>query len=149
MSRLQGLERLSLAVAIVCGLLTLISAGGCPTFQVREPGWAWPLHLLLLAISAGAGVATMRRGVEIDRKRWEIVEDPRITSGEREYAHKEAERQRRWTGTVFALGPLLLGYWVAYQFRSSEVNVLLTDLLGVTPLAGFLAGLIYGRRFEP
>lgn len=149
MSRLQGLERVSLGVAVVCGLLTLASAAGCPTFEVEEPAWAWPLHALLLAVGAGAGVATMLRGVEIDRKRWEIVEDPLLTSGERQYAHKEAERQRRAAGTLLLLGPVVLGYWLAYQFRSAQVHVLLTDLLGVTPLFAFLAGLVYGRRYEP
>lgn len=149
MSRLKLLERVSLWAAALGVLLILATAGGCPTFEATAPAWAWPLHLLLLAASAAAGMATMLRGVEIDRERWRIVDDPRITRGEREYAHKEAERQRRWAGTALMLGPVIAGYWLAFQFRSAGTGRLLTDLLSLTPLAGFLAGLVYGRRYGP
>ena len=64
----------------------------------------------------------MARAREIDRERWEVVDDPLLTSGEREYAHKEAERERRWAGTVFLTAPVALAYWTAYQVTPEAVR---------------------------
>lgn len=147
MSALARLERVSLAVAIVAGLLVVLSATGIGLDLAGRATLAWFLHPLLLLLGAGAGIVTILRGVEIDRNRWEIVNDSSITKGEREYAHKEAERQRRVAGTLFLLGPVLLALWFAYQLRGDGPE-LVADLLIITPLVGFLAGILYGRRFD-
>jgi hypothetical protein len=141
------LERASLLLAVVAGALGLATSAGCPPVRLGDPAWAWALHPLLLAAGAAAGMATLLRGRDIDRRRWEIVEEPRLTKGEREYAHKEAERQRRHSATIFLLGPVLLGYWLAFQFRGQREHFL-SDLLILSPLVGYLAGLLGGRRFK-
>lgn len=147
MSALARLERISLAVAIVAGALVLLSATGCGLDLAGRVTVAWLLHPVLLVLGAGAGLVTILRGVEIDRQRWEIVNDSSITKGEREYAHKEAERQRRAAGTLFLLGPVLVALWLAYQLRG-EGPELVADLLILTPLVGFLAGILFGRRYD-
>lgn len=149
MTRLERLEKASLTAAIVCGLFGLASSGGCRVVPEADPGWAWLGHAVLLLLGAGAGVATILRGVEIDRRRWEILADPLLTKGERDYAHKEAERQRRLAGTFFLLAPLFLGYWMSYQVHGGEGGRLVANLLGVTPLLSFFVGLLVGKRFEP
>ncbi len=110
------------------------------------PHLAWLLHPLIFAGGVAGGIAAQARGAEIDRKRWEIVEDPLLTRGEREYAHKEAERQRRVAATIFMVTPLVCGYWMAYQFAAPEGGSLVGTLLGATPLPGFGIGLLVGDR---
>lgn len=149
MSPLEKLERVSLGVAIGGGVLSLASAGGCSLLATPNTGWTWFLHPLVFLLSAAAGVVTMLRGVEIDRRRWEIVDEPLLTSGEREHAHKEAERQRRHAGTLLLLGPLMVGFWLSQEYRSAGLGRLATDLLSVAGLFGFFAGILYGRRYEP
>ena len=70
----------------------------------------------------------------------------RLTSGERDWAHKNAERKRRGAGTAFLAAPLALGYWLAHQI---EGRGLAADLLAATAVLGAVAGLILARYLEP
>lgn len=108
----------------------------------------WIAAVVLTAAGAGGGLATVARGEAIDRHRWRMVEDPLLTSGEREYAHKEAERERRWAGTVFLTAPVALAYWTAYQvapIADTGSRLGNTPLLALLPLAGYLAGLAFAH----
>lgn len=142
--RLTRLQQAAGAVAVaglVLGFLASIDVRLLPPGDPRVAAW---LHPLLLVLGIAAGAAAAERGRQIDRRRWEIVEDPLITSGEREYAHKEAERERRVASTVFLLAPVLLGYWLGYQFSGSERpegGSTVAYLLTVTPMVGFVLGL--------
>lgn len=139
----RPLERLQTfaAIAAVGGLvLGFLASIGLRLFPPLDRTGFWIVAVLLVAAGAGGGVATVVRAREIDRRRWELVEDPLMTSGEREYAHKEAERQRRWAGTVFFTTPVALAYWAAYQL-ASEAVLGAPPLLAGFPLAGYLAGL--------
>jgi len=147
MSLLERIQKICWPMAAIFAVLGVGASTGCRVLPAGNPDHVWLLHGLLLAAGFAAGVATMLRAVEIDRKRWEIVEDPLLTSGEREYAHKEAERQRRLAGTAFLLLPLTLAYWLAHQFQDEELH-LPQILLGVTPIVAFFLGLWWGRRYE-
>lgn len=130
-------------VAFVLGFLASIDV---LLFPRGPESAAWLLHPLLLVLGAAAGGTTAVRGRQIDKKRWELVEDPLLTDGERELAHREAERERRWAGTVFFVVPIFLGYWMAYQFRGTGGGTPATSLLIGTPMVGFLLGLFLTQR---
>lgn len=139
-----SLERLQTAasVAAVAGLvLGFLASLGLRLLPVLSMAGFWAAAVLLVAAGAGGGLATVARGREIDRRRWELVEDPLMTSGEREYAHKEAERERRWAGIVFFTAPIALAYWAAYQL-SADAALGAPPLLALVPLVGYLAGLL-------
>ena len=144
------LERLQTVAAVLAvaalGLGFLASIGGHLLPLLGRPG-LWVSAVALLAYGIFGGIATVLRAREIDRRRWEAVEDPLITSGEREYAHKEAERERRWAGTVFFASPIALSYWAAYQL-APDAGLGAPPLLAVVPLGGYLAGLLatYARQ---
>jgi hypothetical protein len=144
----ERIQKACLPAAGLFLLLWLCTAAGCQPLPEGDPGWAWWLLLPLLVAGVAGGLATARRSLEIDRQRWEIVEDPLLTSGEREWAHKEAERQIRWAGTVFLLAPLTLGVWLADHF-SGDSTPFSAILLALSPLLGFFLGLLSGRRSRP
>lgn len=135
---------------LVLGLLSSIDALPIP----RGPeGVAWILHPLFFLLGVAGGVSAAVRGRQVDRRRWEVLEDPMLTDGERETAHREAERERRWAGTVFFMAPLFLAYWMAYQFGDEDGGFgggaegsLVADLLILPPMIGFLAGLLLAQR---
>jgi len=135
---------------LLLGLLSSIDVLPIP----RGGEWvAWILHPLFFLLGIAAGIAAAVRGRQVDRRRWELLEDPMLTDGERELAHREAERQRRWAGTVFFMAPLFLAYWMAYQFGGEEGGFgggedtsVLADLLILPPMVGFLAGLLLAQR---
>ncbi len=138
------LERLQTVavVAAVGGLaLGFLASLGVHVTPLLSRTGLWLTAAALLAAGLLGGVATVLRAREIDRRRWEVVEDPLLTSGEREYAHKEAERERRWAGTVFFTSPIALGYWAAYQL-GPDAGLAAPPLLAVVPLGGYLAGLL-------
>jgi hypothetical protein len=99
---------------------------------------------LLFVFGVVAGLLAVRRADEIDQERWRIAEDSSLTSGEREYAHKNAERERRLTAGSFAGGPLMFGYWMAHQVGVEDER-LSADLLPVAGVVGFAVGLLIGK----
>ena len=140
MSRIERIQKIYFWVAIACAGLGVVSSSGCSPLPVFPSGMLWVLHPLLFLLGAVSGALNLRRTEQIDRQRWEVAEDSTVTSGEREYAHKEAERERRWAGICFAGGPLMLGYWLAYQL-TVESGRAEAHLLPVTGIAGFVVGL--------
>lgn len=103
---------------------------------------AWALHPVLFVLGTLGGVAAAVRGRQADKVRWSVLDDPMLTDGERQLAHQEAERQRRWAATVFFVTPILLGYWLAYQCGDEDSRSLVPPLLIASPMAGFLLGLL-------
>ena len=117
---------------------------------IGAPAWlGLALHPVVIAWGTLGGVLTVLRSREIDRERWEIANDSDITSKERALAHSEAENQMRKAGTVFLLASVAFGGAIAYHLRSEEGAFVWSDLLVVTPVFGFLAGMAWGSRRWP
>jgi len=145
LSRLEGFQRLSIGVALVCGALGLGTAGGCSALPPAPLEIAWTLHPLLFLLGVLAGYLTSLRHKESEARRQEVVQDSLATRGEQDHAHQEAERQRRFAGTAFLLGALGCAYWMAYYFEvRGEVTA--ADFFLVAPVLGFLPGLLLGKR---
>lgn len=160
--RAPRLRRYQTAAAIAAGaglFFGFLASIGLRVLPLLGPAGFWIAAALLTGAGAAGGWATVARGREIDHHRWQVVDDPFLTSGEREYAHKEAERERRWAGTVFLTAPVALAYWTAYQVAPSAMGqdggsgLGNTPLLALLPLAGYLAGLVLAhlraRRQSP
>lgn len=143
LQRLQSAAGATAGIALVLGFLASV---GLRFFPMLSSAGLWVMAPVLLAAGTVGGAATVGRGEEIDRRRWELVEDPLITSGEREYAHKEAERERRWAGIVFFTAPVALAYCAAGHLPADAVGA--PPLLALVPIAGYLGGLIaaHARR---
>ena len=146
MTRLERFQKVALWVAVGCATIGFLTSTGCQMLPNAPRQALAVLHPVLFALGAVFGVASQRRSEEIDRERWKIVEDPLLTSGERDWAHKNAERKRRAAGTAFLDAPLALGYWLAHQI---EGRGLAADLLAATAVLGAVAGLILARFLEP
>lgn len=146
MTRLERAQRVSFWVAVVSATLGFLTSAGCRMLPAVSSSWIGWLHGLLLVLGAVAGYLAVGRGREIDRQRWRVAEDPSLTSGERDYAHKFAERERRGAVTSFLAAPLMLGYWLAYQVVG-EGQDLAAQLLPATALLGSVGGWI-GARFQ-
>ena len=148
LSRLQRWERYSLTTAGLACLLGLCTAGGCSPLPLGPPAVAWWIHPPLLALGLLAGLAATLRFREIDQRRWQIVGESNLTKGEREYAHKEAERQRRFASTAYLAAPLGLSFWLAYQFqgRFRLPDVSPADVLMLTPMLAFFLGLFLAQK---
>lgn len=144
MSRLQGAQRLSFWIAVVCAGLGFMTSAGCRMLPDIPGSWTAALHGMLVVAGAIAGWLAVGRGREIDRERWRIAEDPTLTSGERDYAHKYAERERRSAATSLLAAPLMLGYWLAYQV-AGEGEELAAQLLPVSAVVGSICGWIAAR----
>ena len=143
--RLQGF---AMPFAAACIGMGLLAGGGCSALPQGTPSAAPFFHPLVFALGVVAGIMVMRRRAEIERWRWRTVNEDDRTDGERAYAHKEAERSIRWAGTVFLLVAVAPGYWLAYQLRDPE-RLSLADMLIVSPLVGFVIGLVVGYRNVP
>ena len=144
MNRLKGLQRICFWVAVISAALGFMTSAGCGVApEIPGSNLLW-LHPLLLVLGAVVGYLSVLRGGEIDRERWRIAEEPSLTSGERDYAHRYAERQRRLASTSFLAAPLMLGYWMAYQVEG-EGQLLAAQLLPVTGLVGSVVGLLVAR----
>ena len=139
---MKKLQSLSVAIGILCGVLALSTSTGCPIVEPGDPSSAPFFHPLVLVVGGFFGFLALVRSRLIEREMWRIVEDSDLTSGERELAHREAGREKRATGTMFLVGPLGLGLWLAYQFKGEELGI--AELLTITPLAGFGLGLAIG-----
>jgi hypothetical protein len=141
-------QKAAFAVLIVFALGTLVVGAGLIELP-PAPGWmAWALHPLLLAVGFLFGAATVRRSREVDAKRWELVEDDTLTRGERLYAHREAERETKVAGSIFLLAGIAVGAFAAYVLRVPE-QIGVADFLILSPLLGFLAGLVVVSRRLP
>lgn len=144
--RLEAVQKWMLPTSVVFFLLGFLASIDVMLLPRGTPSLAWGLHPLLFLLGAAGGLAGAMRGRQIDAKRWQLVQDDMLTDGERELAHHEAERERRWAGTVFLLGPLFFGYWMAYQVAPPEGGSMLTFLLTVSPMVGFVVGLVAGGK---
>ena len=90
----RRLQRLAKWIAIVAGLLGVLGSvgvGHLPTGLLRLEIWA----VLLAAMGVAGGRFTVLRAGEIEAERWRVLEDEQLTSGEKEYAHRHAEQERR------------------------------------------------------
>lgn len=141
-SHLARLQSLSAYAAGGFAVLGFAASLGARLFPLGPPWLALLLHLPVALLGAAAAWAAARRGQEIDRWRWEMVDDPLITGGEREEAHKEAERQRRHAGTAFLAGPVFLGYWLLYQLQPGLVAWFLPG----SALLGYAVGYLVANR---
>jgi hypothetical protein len=142
---LLTLQRGSLWLGAACFLLGLLATGGCSPFPAGEPDLAWLLHPLVLFVGGAAGMVAAARGREIERERWRVIEQPGLTKGERELAHREAEADRKRAGIAFLLAPVGIGFALATHF-SIAASTRVADVVLVTALAGFALGLWLGGR---
>jgi MFS family permease len=140
-SQLETVQTAAAVVAVGSLVLGFAASIGLRLVPTLAPAAFWPMLGGLALCGAGAGIATVVRGHQVDRVRWQVAQDPMVTSAEREYAHKEAERERRWAGTVFFVAPVALAYWVAYQLPPGS-GVGASGLLALVPIAGYLVGLL-------
>ncbi len=148
MNHLERLQRIAVAIAALGGCLGLASSAGCNVLPAAPPSLTGILHLLFLCLGAGAGWLTALSHRQVEHQRWQAVTDPLVTKGEREYAHKEAESQRRFAGTAFLLAPMGLAFWLASHFDKPGKFVF-SDLFLVSPLLGFVLGLIVAHLAAP
>lgn len=140
--RLESLQNAARGVALGCFALGFLASIDVLLLPRGRPAWAWGLHVVLLTVGFAGGVAASLRGRDIDRRRWEILSEPRLTEGERETAHHDAEQQRKWAGVWFLAAPMMVGYWMAYQLADPAVAGGLTYALPGTPLLGGGLGLL-------
>jgi hypothetical protein len=149
--RLETVQTVAAIAGGVALLLGLLASIDVLLFPRGDPWVARILHPLFFVLGAAGGMAAVVRGRQADRRRWQVLEDPRLTDGERELAHREAERERRWAGTVFFIAPVFLSYWMAYQFGGEEGSPqrgpqdslpIEMQMLMLSPMVGFLAGLL-------
>ncbi len=144
-------ERLCAAamwVTAVAGLLGVLAATGASPIPRGTPALAWWLHPLVIAFGTVGGVLSIKRARELDQERWRIVGDSALTSGEREWAHKEAERAMRSAATTLLLSACAIGAWLAYQTRIPG-TITAADLLVATPVVGFGLGLLIATSRYP
>lgn len=144
--RLLRLQNTSMVVAAVSLLLGFLASLEILLLPRADLTWAYVLQPVLLGLGAGGGVAAAFRGRHADRVRWATVAEPLLTDMERETAHKDAEAERRKAGVWFLLGPMLLGYWLAYQVAPPQSNSLAAYLLAILPMPGFVLGLMAANR---
>jgi hypothetical protein len=142
---LRRLQTAAVAAAAAFCLLGFLASLDLRLLPAGPPWLAWPAHPLLALLGVACALAAALRGRETDRWRWQMVEDPMLTSGEREEAHREAERQRRHAATAFLAAPVFIGYWLVYQLEGE----LLTWLLPAAALLGYAAGVVLAARLLP
>ncbi len=130
--------------AVLCGVLGFAASLGHGPLPTVPASWSWPLHLVILLLGGGAAWIAARRQVELDRERFAFADDPQATKGERELAHKEAERAIRLAHTALLALPLALAYWLAYEFAPDATPW--ARALPATALIGFAAGSLVSRR---
>lgn len=146
MTRWELAERIAWWVAAAGGLAGFASSLGKAPLAPLPLALVWPSHLAAFAVGLAGAWLAQRRQAEVEARRWAALEEPGMTSGEREWAHKEAERAGRMALLAFILAPLLLGYWLAYQFPAGAGPV--ARALAASPLLGTAAGLLLFRDRE-
>lgn len=144
MTRHHLAERIAWWIAAACGLLGFAASLGNAPLPPFPVGLVWPLHGLVIACGVAGAWLAHRRHAEIEARRWATVEEPGLTSGEREWAHKEAERAGRMAHLAFILAPLLGGYWLAYQFPAEAGPA--ARALAASSLVGTALGLLVFRE---
>lgn len=139
----QRLQKACLPTAAFFAALWMLDSGGCHTLPEVTLSWgSLLLDALLAGVGALGGAVTRLRVVEIDQRRWEIVAEPKLTSGEREWAHKNAEHEIRRAGLVFLLPPLALGVWLGNHFHGDSAP-LAAMMMAFSPILGFGLGLLW------
>ncbi len=141
LSRLVSLAGPLAILFLVTGFLASLGHGPLPPLPA---GLVTPLHIGLGILGLLAGVAAGRRQAEIDAERFEYAQDPHATKGERELAHKEAERQIRSAHMTLLGAPLALGYWLANEFASGAPPW--ARALSASAILGYGIALLLGRR---
>jgi hypothetical protein len=141
LSRLVAIAGPVAILFVVLGFFASLGHGPLPPLPAAL---AAPLHGVLVALGAGAGVAAGRRQAEIDAQRFEYLRDPHATKAERELAHKDAERTLRFAHLALVGAPLALGYWLAYELAPGAPPW--ARALPASPLAGYGLSLLLGRR---
>lgn len=136
-------QSLALTVAIASLVLGFLASLDLRLVPLLPAGLLAVAHPLLAAAGLAAGRAAVLRGREIDAARWAVVDEPLSTAGEREHAHREAERERRVSATVFLGTPVFVGYWWMYQFGAAGPGAW---ALPVSGLLGYLAGYLFENR---
>ncbi len=144
---MKSFEGIFIAVGAVCAGLALATATGCPVLPTGEPEAGRLLHPLVLLCGLAFGFLSRRRSLGIERNLWRVVDDAALTSGEREYAHHEAAAEKKRVAVAHLAAPIGLGLLLAYQFKGEEFSV--ADLLTISPLIGFVAGLWLGGLRQP
>lgn len=148
--RLETLQKVAVGVTLTSFVLGFLASIDVLLLPRGRPAWAWGLHPLLFAAGLAGGLAAALRGRHIDRTRWEILSEPRLTEGEREAAHHDAEHQRKWAGVWFLAAPVLVGYWMGYQLTDpAEAGPLIFALPGSPLLGGGLGVFLAGRWLGP
>lgn len=135
----------------MAALLALFAGAGVSPLAGTGGPWVWALHPLVMGLGAWAGWLTTVRNRQIDQQRWELVQDPALTRGEREWAHKEAEADRKRAAASFLASPLLIAGWLAYSVREGAPP-LASDLMPTSALIGFGLGLAWAylkQRRQP
>ena len=141
LSRLVGIAGPVAILFVVVGFFASIGHG---PLEPLPATLAAPLHGVLAALGAAAGVAARRRQVEIDTQRFGYLQDPHATKGERELAHKSAERELRLAHVALLGVPLALGYWLAYELPPGAPPF--ARALPASALVGYGLSLLLGRR---
>lgn len=144
------MPRLQNAAAVLAGfcvLLAIAASAGLGVIGTFGNAAAIAAHIFLLVFGAICGTLARWRVDEIENERWSHVEDELATQGEKEYAHKEAERGRRAASTLFALAPACLAFWLAQETHVSGDGIRISDLLMVTPLVAYIAAFLATGRF--
>jgi hypothetical protein len=144
MDSLRRKQRAAVWIAVSAAVLAFLAALGGSLLPAVGGVWVWSLHPFMLALGTWGGRLTSARNRQIERQRWEVVQDPAVTKGEREWAHKEAEAERKRAAVSFLTAPLLVAGWLAYSFREGAPT-LASDLMPVSALLGFGLGLAWAH----
>jgi len=126
---------------VVLGFVASLGHGPLPPLPVASVS---PLHVVLAVAGFAAGRLAARRQAEIEARRAEYLQDPHATKGERETAHKDAERDLRFAHMALVGAPLALGYWLAYELAPGAPPW--GRALPAAALIGYGLSLLWGRR---
>lgn len=136
-------QRVCWWIAGASALMALLTGLGRGPFPILGPPWVVPGHLFVLVLGIGFGWMAQVRQREIDVERWRILADDDLTSGEREYAHKNAESSIARAMAAFLLAPLFLAGWLTYQIQDLE-SPFATQMIALSAFAGYTVGLAVG-----
>lgn len=148
MARIPRSQLVAIALGLGFGGLGLLASTGI-TPRLETPLLLVLFAYVLLALAGYvAGRLTIERRAVLDRVRWETVESEGLTSGERQLAHREADRQIRLAGVTYFAAAVAPGAWLSYQLRDPNAFAP-SDLLILAPVIGFVIGMILTNRRLP